>query len=84
MRQKIYRFGNISFATVDLFLWGLLGGQTGSGIEFLKQAKAAGGTVNDPVGTAPDRYIYYPGTMVKAFKEKYKMKERRDPPIASR
>jgi len=25
-------------------------------------ALAAGGTVTDPVGTAPDRYVYYPGT----------------------
>ena len=25
-------------------------------------ASAAGGVVKDPVGTAPDRYVYYPGT----------------------
>lgn len=28
----------------------------------MPEAKAAGGTVDDPVGTAPDRYVYYPGT----------------------
>ena len=26
------------------------------------QAQAAGGVVEDPIGTAPDRYLYYPGT----------------------
>ena len=25
-------------------------------------AEAAGGAVTDPKGTAPDRYVYYPGT----------------------
>lgn len=28
----------------------------------LETARAAGGTVRDPVATAPDRYVYYPGT----------------------
>ena len=27
-----------------------------------KVAQAAGGKVKSPVGTAPDRYVYYPGT----------------------
>lgn len=26
------------------------------------QAQAAGGVVKDPIGAAPDRYVYYPGT----------------------
>ena len=28
----------------------------------IPRAEAAGGTVADPRGTAPDRYTYYPGT----------------------
>jgi ribonuclease Z len=28
----------------------------------VQKAMAAGGVVKDPVGTAPDRYVYYPGT----------------------
>ena len=28
----------------------------------VQKVMAAGGVVKDPVGTAPDRYIYYPGT----------------------
>ena len=31
-------------------------------IEFFSEAQAAGGVVENPTGTAPDRYVYYPGT----------------------
>ncbi|MCK5187936.1 MAG: hypothetical protein KAR43_12470, partial [Deltaproteobacteria bacterium] len=31
-------------------------------VKFVPSAEAAGGKVTDPNGTAPDRYIYYPGT----------------------
>ena len=37
----------------------LIGGQMLTGPD---EAGAAGGVVKDPVGTAPDRYTYYPGT----------------------
>ena len=33
-----------------------------AGISLFSNAHAAGGKVTDPVGTAPDRYVYYPGT----------------------
>ena len=33
-------------------------------------AQAAGGKVKSPVGTAPDRYVYYPGTEPLAKDEK--------------
>ena len=32
-------------------------------------AQAAGGVVKDPIGTAPDRYVYYPGTEALAEDE---------------
>ncbi len=32
------------------------------GLGPLEDARAAGGKVTDPVGTAPERYVYYPGT----------------------
>jgi ribonuclease Z len=31
-------------------------------ITLLNDARAAGGVVSSPTGTAPDRYVYYPGT----------------------
>jgi ribonuclease Z len=31
-------------------------------VKFVPSAEAAGGKVTNPVGTAPDRYVYYPGT----------------------
>jgi len=34
----------------------------GTAIVGKNAAEAAGGTVTDPTGTAPDRYVYYPGT----------------------
>jgi ribonuclease Z len=33
-----------------------------SGFDWMPAAWAAGGRVMDPTGTAPDRYVYYPGT----------------------
>jgi hypothetical protein len=52
----------VVFAAMSFFLWGQYNGQTGNGIEIVKRAEAAGGKVTDPDGTAPDRYVYYPGT----------------------
>ena len=50
------------FVATGFYLWGLHGGPTGTGIEIVKPAEAAGGKVTSPDGTAPDRYMYYPGT----------------------
>ena len=52
----------VVFAAMSFFLWGQYNGQTGNGIEIVKTAEAAGGKVVNPTGTAPDRYVYYPGT----------------------
>jgi hypothetical protein len=35
----------------------------------LSSAEAAGGIVAEPTGTAPDRYVYYPGTEALARDE---------------
>jgi ribonuclease Z len=40
----------------------ILGYVAGMGFGSRDGAQAAGGVVADPVGTAPDRYVYYPGT----------------------
>jgi len=40
-----------------------------SGASLVPTAEAAGGKVIDPSGTAPDRYIYYPGTEALGEKE---------------
>ena len=37
-------------------------GDSWLGSSFIPAAEAAGGKVTDPTGTAPDRYVYYPGT----------------------
>ena len=37
-------------------------GDSWLGSSFIPAAEAAGGKVTDPNGTAPDRYVYYPGT----------------------
>ena len=37
-------------------------GQTGQESGLINEAQAAGGMEKDPKGTAPDRYVYYPGT----------------------
>ena len=39
----------------------ILGGETVN-VSLVPSAQAAGGKVADPNGTAPDRYVYYPGT----------------------
>ena len=65
MKQKMKLFGStliVVFAAMSFFLWGQYNGQTGNGIEIVKRAEAAGGKVVSPTGTAPDRYVYYPGT----------------------
>ncbi len=54
--------GLVAFAGAALFLWGQHTGRTGKDIELVSEAEAAGGVVKDPTGTAPDRYVYYPGT----------------------
>jgi hypothetical protein len=65
MKEKLKFLGIASIvvlAAMGFYLWGLSGSQTGTGLEIIKSAEAAGGKVTDPVGTAPDRYVYYPGT----------------------
>ena len=47
-------------AVAGAFLIALL--VVGWPIEIVDRADAAGGTVKSPTGTAPDRYVYYPGT----------------------
>jgi len=65
MKRKMKFFGSlllVVFTVTGFYLWGLNGSQTGAGIEIVKSAEAAGGAVKSPTGTAPDRYVYFPGT----------------------
>lgn len=41
---------------------GWYSGRSSKGSALVKEAEAAGGKVTDPKGTAPERYVYYPGT----------------------
>ena len=65
MKRKIKLFGVVALVTIavmGVYMFGQYVGKTGNGIEIIKEAEAAGGVVKDPKGTAPDRYVYYPGT----------------------
>ncbi len=44
------------------YVVGWLSGSNGHDLRLLPEVQAAGGKVTDPRGTAPDRYVYYPGT----------------------
>jgi ribonuclease Z len=65
MKRKMKFFGSaliVVFAAMGFYLWGQHADQTGTGLEIVKSAEAAGGAVKSPTGTAPDRYVYFPGT----------------------
>ena len=65
MKRKMKLFGSaliVLFAAMAVYLWGHYDGQAGKGIAIVKEAEAAGGKVTNPAGTAPDRYVYFPGT----------------------
>lgn len=49
-------------AVTAIYMLGLHNGKVGQEFSLTSEAKAAGGKVTDPKGTAPDRYVYYPGT----------------------
>jgi ribonuclease Z len=46
----------------SVYIAGWINGRNGRETALVKEAEAAGGKVTDPMGTAPDRYVYYPGT----------------------
>ena len=55
MKRKMKLFGSaliVVLAAMGFYLWGMHGDQTGTGIEFVKKAEAAGGKVTNPDGTA--------------------------------
>jgi ribonuclease Z len=49
-------------AAVGIGLGSWLAREGAIGVPLVGKAEAAGGTVTSPTGTAPDRYVYYPGT----------------------
>ena len=62
-KMKFFGIGLIAILTaMGLYLWGQYTGQTGTSIEIVETAEAAGGPVKSPTGVAPDRYVYFPGT----------------------
>jgi ribonuclease Z len=65
MKRKLKFLGTVAVLTGFLmlvYLYGLQNGQKGQEFPIIGKAEAAGGKVTDPKGTAPDRYVYYPGT----------------------
>ena len=72
MKQKIKFFGVVAvvaFVAAAIYGLGVYNGESGRGLSFTKEAKAAGGVVKSPNAVAPDRYVYYPGTEVLAKDE---------------
>ena len=70
MKRKTKLISIVSLAVMIAaagYMLGVYREQTGKGVPLVKEAEAAGGKVTDPRGTAPDRYVYYPGT--EALKE---------------
>ncbi len=70
MKRKTKLISIVSLAVIIAaagYMLGVYSEQTGKGVPLVKEAEAAGGKVTDPRGTAPDRYVYYPGT--EALKE---------------
>jgi ribonuclease Z len=65
MKRKTILMGIVglaAFAVAAILMWGQYTGQTWKDMELVREAEAAGGKVTDPKGSAPDRYVYYPGT----------------------
>ena len=67
-KMKFFGIGLIAvFAAMGLYLWGQYTAQTGTSIEIVKEAEAAGGAkyssnVKSPTGTMSPRDMYFPGT----------------------
>ncbi|MCK4838379.1 MAG: MBL fold metallo-hydrolase [Desulfobulbaceae bacterium] len=65
MKRKltILAIGLVAVAALTaVYIAGWQNGSIGQGTALVKEAQAAGGVVKDPKGSAPDRYVYYPGT----------------------
>ena len=65
MRRKLKILGFavlVVGAITVIYMLGLRNGHMGQEFLLTSEAEAAGGKVTDPKGTAPDRYVYYPGT----------------------
>ncbi len=60
--KLIVLVGVVALSLAGAYMLGVYSEQTGKGVSLTKEALAAGGRVTDPTGTAPDRYVYYPGT----------------------
>ena len=52
----------VAFIAAAGYMLGIYSEQTGTVMTLTEEAEAAGGKVTSPTGTAPDRYVYYPGT----------------------
>jgi len=67
-KAKLIAIGaDVALSLAGAYMLGMYSGPPGKGLPLTKEARAAGGRVTDPKGTAPDRYVYYPGT--EALKE---------------
>ena len=65
MKHKVKFLGIAFFAgviVVAAYVAGWYFGSLEKDMSLITKAQAAGGKVTSPTGTAPDRYVYYPGT----------------------
>ncbi len=65
----IAALATVAMAMALGYIWGQAERPQGSAIEVVGEARAAGGVVTKPTGTAPNRYVYYPGTETLAEQE---------------
>ena len=59
----------LSMLSALAYVAGWVNGQAGLSLNPVREAQAAGGKIKDPTGTAPNRYVYYPGTEALAEDE---------------
>ena len=59
--RPIWAVGRLAVIIGTAIGLSVLGGEA-LNVSLVPSAQAAGGKVADPNGTAPDRYVYYPGT----------------------
>ena len=61
-KKRLIVISSVLGLAAAVFSVGWLMGNAGLEMKIVHKAQASGGVVKNPTGTAPDRYVYYPGT----------------------
>ena len=60
-KKRLIVISSVLGLAAAVFSVGWLMGNAGLEMKIVHKAQASGGVVKNPTGTAPDRYVYYPG-----------------------